>query len=689
MECSSAAHRSPACGPGAAFSEGLPKHQDMKNISSYAVLFIVTLCSLTPLAAQAQSQSDSRGLYVYSWDVANTFSPSQTKAPGVAELLAAMKTPGIDGITLVFDWNTIEPGKGTFLWTNATQPTLLDEWIQAAIDAGLEQQKPFHITLAVRAGFGTPCWLFNPGDCPSNYRLYNPNYTGSYAGAAALDLFASAHQGRGKCLEVMMAPPWDGVFQTEWAYMVSQLSMYLKSATYKGVREYDAISTVRLDGMNRTTDEFRIPAEVLTAQECNLPADVNAVQSWLDAGYRPRLIQKAWNQLSDDIVANFGDKIVNVAIIPTDSGNPTDVDSGNGQFPFPPIDENGCVYLRGIPTWARPLFNGECTIPAKVKVPDQNRGLIVLAERKLPETLNVEFENLHFGGNGQPAPASPTVVRYAEKFGSLPAFQTNNYFGQQAGGTSCTSLTNPERCSPSQYLAMLESGINPSSTDLFLHSQLLEVFYPDVNAPECPLENNPPFGCGYPNEILQAHSDIISPPLVAIGFPPASATHWYTQLPLDGQVTATSAIGESISQLDCAGAASGSGPGGFALNVNTQGNPAIVKCTATDAAGHMGESIRALWIDTQPPVTKLEVATTHPETINLVATDKVSGVAQTQYRINGGSWVIGTQVVLGIGTWEIDYFSMDVAGNVEKTRTTTITVEPPSPPPPRCNRQCV
>lgn len=659
----------------------------MRNVTLITALFVVAMS----VVSAAQSSPDARGLYVYSWDVANNFTPQQSKATGVAPLLTSMSTPGIDGVTLVFDWNTIEPGYRTFLWpTPIPSPpagnTLLDQWIQAAIDAGLNNKKPFHVALAVRAGVGTPCWLFHAGDCPSTYRNYNASYTGTYANAQALSLWASAHQGRGKCEQVIMATPWDQTFQAEWAYMLSQLSAYLKAVTYRNVREYDAVAIVRVTGLDRTTDEFRIPAEVLSTQQ-GATCDANDVQTWLDNGYRPSLLLDSWRQLTDGIVASFGDKILNIPLIPTDSGSPTNVSSGNAQMPFPPINENGCVYLRAIPTWARSDFSNDCMIPATTKIPEQNNPLITLAAKKFQGSLSVEFENLHFS-NGQPAPASPLVVKYAEKYGTLPAFMTNNYFGPIPGGASCSPLTSPTRCTPAEYLEMLLSGIDPSSTDTALHSMFLELLYPDINAPECPA--TPTSDCGYPNEIAQGSTDILSPPLVTISFPAAPATHWYTSLPLDGQVTASSAIGQVMTTLSCTGAAAtGSSATGFGLTVKKQGVPLRVVCQATDAAGNTGESIRALWIDDEPPVTTATVAyLTFSSRVTLTATDNLSGVARTEYRIDGGAWTTGTVAdVSGIGTHAVDYRSTDIAGNVEATQSLTVTVY--SVPPPCKPKQCI
>jgi hypothetical protein len=398
--------------------------------------------------------------------------------------------------------------------------------------------------------FGTPGWLFNQGNCPPDYKQFESNDNGPWAGAAALNFYASAHQGTGKCEPVIIAAPWDQAFLKEWDNMLDNLSQYLQNTSYLGAREYDAIATVRITGLNRTTDEFRIPAEILSTQH-NAGCDTNSIQTWRDAGYRPSLLSSAWDELIQDILTHFGDKYVNVSIIPTNSGSQKNPQAGNGQFPFPPIDENGCVYLRGIPIWARSDFSGVCTISATTLVSDQNRELIALASRKVAGKLSVEFENLHFESGGQPAPAEPTVVSYTEPLGAIPAYQPNDYFAPfptRPGGMSCTSLSNPQHCSTSDYLKLLESGVSPDAADPFLRSQFLAVFFPDVDGQECDSTiKHPQPGCGYPMEIAGAHADLIDPPMVTISFPVSSpTTYWYTNQPVVGQVTASSAIGQPI-----------------------------------------------------------------------------------------------------------------------------------------------
>jgi hypothetical protein len=681
------------------------------NLKKLTAVFVFLLF----LSKLAHAQSDVRGLYVYTWDVAVDTDPTKPhSALGIQTLLNSLNSPGIDGISLVLNWSSIQTSPTTFEWTNSPPvfqngeyegTTSMDKWIQQAIMAHK------HILLSVRSGQDMPCWLFSPTTTSTACSGYN----GAYAGAVALvppgrpagspSFYVSAHQGRGICTPEWIAAPWDPVFLQQWQTMLSALSAYLKTVSFHGVREYDAITIMRLTGMNRTTDEFRLPAEVLT-QCANGVGNSDSVMTWLAAGYRPSLVFKAWDEITDDFQTSFGDKYFNVPLIATNSGGKSNIAGGNGQFPFPPIDEAGCVYLAGIPTASQVNYANVCTYPTTVSVPDQNLPLMTLAAQKLSGMLGAEVENLHFKlnvktGQGTATTAAPIVFQYAEQLGTAPGYMTNNYFGpfpKNPGGTSCGPLGNLVRCFSVYYGEMLNAGIVPNpKIDASLHSQLIEVFSPDVygsSGTECsetppPPPNKvnsttyqmpqyPPPGCAYPNEIQAAHAQLLSPPLVTITFPAAAtATHWYTKLPIGGTVQASSAIGQTTATLNCTGAATGSGADGFGVSVDKEGGPAILRCTATDAAGNQGESIRALWIDTKPPVTTASIKSfpSGATRITLTATDNISGVATTQFRINGGPWTSGTVVGLyANGTYQIDYRSSDVAGNLEKTQTLSVTV---------------
>jgi len=70
-------------------------------------------------------------------------------------------------------------------------------------------------------------------------------------------------------------------------------------------------------------------------------------------------------------------------------------------------------------------------------------------------------------------------------------------------------------------------------------------------------------------------------------------------------------------------------------------------------------------------------------TVTLRATDALSGVATTSYRIDGGAWQLGTTIALHVphkrvglppGPHTIEYFSTDVAGNVAPVQSVVVTL---------------
>ncbi len=69
-------------------------------------------------------------------------------------------------------------------------------------------------------------------------------------------------------------------------------------------------------------------------------------------------------------------------------------------------------------------------------------------------------------------------------------------------------------------------------------------------------------------------------------------------------------------------------------------------------------------------------------TVALGPSDGGSGVANTQYSVDGGGWNSGTSVnVSGDGIHTISFFSTDVAGNIESPKTATVMIDstPPDP----------
>jgi alpha-L-rhamnosidase len=103
---------------------------------------------------------------------------------------------------------------------------------------------------------------------------------------------------------------------------------------------------------------------------------------------------------------------------------------------------------------------------------------------------------------------------------------------------------------------------------------------------------------------------------------------------------------------------------------------------ATDGAGNTsGAKALPVWIDGTAPSTTLGVSQSSQQpdraTLAFTATDALSGVAQTTYRIDGGAWtVVGADpvVVTGYGEHQVDFASTDSAGNPEPMRHATLTL---------------
>lgn len=420
-----------------------------------ALPLVLAVAVALPLAA-----ADIRGLYLY----------TEHPEKDLQTFQSALRVPGIDGVTILVGWKSIEPSRHAYGWQPGVPGVdLLGELLAAS--AGKK------IDLAIRAGQDTPDWLFAP-------------VSQGGAGAAPLQFQVAPLEGdvpSGTCNAVKIAAPWDPAFLAEWDAMLAALAQHLRD-----IGAYDSVLSVRLTGINRTTAELRLPAELLTK-----PCVTNSVETWLQAGYRPAKLLQAWDAVTDSFKKYFPDKVFTLPIIPSASGN------GTREYPFPPIDDNGCPFAPPWPTSASDpnFFATSCVDRASnpgqfPPSPDQDAPLLDLASRKFPGRLVVAYQNLDLR-----FPAQPYVLYAANTWGTGAAFQTNDYIGpfQQA---ACSVVSGQfGSCDATNYLALLELGIHPCRTNSALCS--------GSDTPRATyIEVLPPDALAFPGAILQAHEEL-------------------------------------------------------------------------------------------------------------------------------------------------------------------------------------
>jgi large repetitive protein len=107
---------------------------------------------------------------------------------------------------------------------------------------------------------------------------------------------------------------------------------------------------------------------------------------------------------------------------------------------------------------------------------------------------------------------------------------------------------------------------------------------------------------------------------------------------------------------------------------------------STDVAGNVESlSSATVRIDTTLPVTTDDAPSgwrTSAVTVTLTANDALSGIASTQYRVDGGAFQSGASIVVPApadhsndGVHTIDYRSTDVAGNVEPLHSAMVRID--------------
>ncbi|MCD6142375.1 chitobiase/beta-hexosaminidase C-terminal domain-containing protein, partial [Candidatus Bipolaricaulota bacterium] len=168
----------------------------------------------------------------------------------------------------------------------------------------------------------------------------------------------------------------------------------------------------------------------------------------------------------------------------------------------------------------------------------------------------------------------------------------------------------------------------------------------------------------------------------------AGNNNWYTSN-VDVTLTATDASSgiDAIKYTINGGGAEQEYTAPFTISSNGQ---YTIDFYAIDNAGNTAsEQSFSVKIDSTSPVSSVSISGTKEGnvyttdvTVSISRTDSMSGIAYTKYRVNGGTWTTYTApfTLSTDGTYTVDYYSADNAGNTESTKTATFEILKNNPP---------
>jgi PKD repeat protein len=126
-----------------------------------------------------------------------------------------------------------------------------------------------------------------------------------------------------------------------------------------------------------------------------------------------------------------------------------------------------------------------------------------------------------------------------------------------------------------------------------------------------------------------------------------------------------------------------------AVHQYTSNGVKTVKLAVRDTGGLESTTTKTLTVAEAPPVTTVTLGGTigahnwyvTSATLNLSAIDDVSGVNETKYRLNGGTWhdYTGNVVLSNDGTTLVEYYSTDFGGFVETVKSVTVKIDKTDP----------
>jgi hypothetical protein len=621
-----------------------------------------------------------------------------------------LRNPAISGLTIGAHWDHLQPGPN---YPDGYDFNFLDDVFKVA------NKFNKNVQLIITPGFVSPPWLLK--ELPSCDGLFNrielvlPN-----CGKASFSGFPEEQRDDGN---TELPLPWNPVYQQAWADFLGHLSDRYSSNP--------AFFAIAVAGPIGASDEMILPTSDNTpVQPSGFQVDdmwEALIQNSFPVGgtitYPPKSDQAfidAWKKAIDTYEGTFSGITL---VLSPDSGKDLP-EFGVNRSNVSPHPDNALLYCKDCSRTPSPL-----SCEAKTEVIQYFMNATCLTSPNcvngkatqvggLTAQINDDPGNIGIGGVKLLTSWSPPLV---------PAFLGGAEFDHAVSGhqklrTGCPTYPDKQPCKDLSVeeaaynvlavffnhtpagsyfkgtMPAISATGNPGGTPMhYLEVPEADVHY--ANTHQCLSDPSPVLGYMTLQQMLEnvkrdfagiadgtlPITDTTPPVTTPILPAPTGLNGWYsgpTVLNFNALDDLSGVVRTEVSrdnqttwkQLAC---------DGIALNddgVHT------VFYSSTDLAGNP-ETAKSITvkIDSIAPVTTVSAKYLGKGPISLAvlfsATDNLSGVARTEYRLDGSPWTTGTSLVISeSGLHTILFRSIDVAGNVEKKNSITVNVKLNPPP---------
>ncbi|MBL7926172.1 MAG: beta-galactosidase [Bacteroidia bacterium] len=203
----------------------------------------------------------------------------------------ALNNPDVTSVTLYGWWMDMNPQKGVYDWSR------LDGELTRFTNAGK------NIGLMLAGGMRCPAWIFDEG-------------------VRHFTIVEFKHGGKGKEFSHEQPVVYDRAYIDNFNTFVKALAAHMKTMPY-----WNKLTHVSITGVNRTTAEFRLPAQ--SNMEVDGVTSTDATDLWKKNGYSATVVLKAFEEITNVVATAFPNRYLIIPIINNTASAFPDIDKVN------------------------------------------------------------------------------------------------------------------------------------------------------------------------------------------------------------------------------------------------------------------------------------------------------------------------------------------------------------------------